>query len=73
MITAEHEIRTGKVLGHMSAQDEMCSDIYQKVTDISRSLCNYCSDTCQIKVGIVQVNTKIGRKMSDVQLLFCAL
>ena len=28
---------------------------------------------CQIKVGIVQVNTKSGRKMSDVQLLFHAL
>ena len=31
------------------------------------------SDTCQIKVGIVQVNTKSGRKMSDVRLLFHAL
>ena len=30
-------------------------------------------DTCQIKVGIVQVNAKCGRKMSDVRLLFHAL
>ena len=31
------------------------------------------SDTCQINVGIVQINTKSGRKMSDVRLLFHAL
>ena len=24
------------------------------------------SDTCQVKVGIVQINTKSARKMSDV-------
>ena len=34
---------------------------------------NFGLDTCQIKVGIVQVNTKSARKMSDVQLLFRAL
>ena len=34
---------------------------------------NFDSDTCQIKVGIVQVKTKSDRKMSDVQLLFHAL
>ena len=34
---------------------------------------NFGSDTCQIKVVIVQVNTKSGQKMSDVQLLFYAL
>ena len=30
-------------------------------------------DTCQIKVVIVQVNTKSGRKMYDVRLLIHAL
>ena len=31
---------------------------------------NFGSDTCQIKVGIVQVNTKSAQKMSDVRLFF---
>ena len=34
---------------------------------------NFGLDTYQIKVGIVQVNIKSGRKMSDVRLLFHAL
>ena len=34
---------------------------------------NFDSDTCQIKVGIVQVSTKSAQKMSDIPLLFHAL
>ena len=64
MIT-EHEIRT-----------EKCSDTCQhNLTSTKNDLTsvetytialNFGLDTCQIKVGIVQVNTKNGQKMSDV-------
>ena len=36
-------------------------------------LLNFWSDTCQIKVIIVQVNTISAQKISDIQLLFHAL
>ena len=62
-----------KVLEYMSSQDEICSNIYQKWSDIYQNdltlveintvTLNFGSDTCQIKVGIVQ-------EYSDVWLLF---
>ena len=60
----------------MSAQHKICSDITKNDLTLVETYAialNFGSDTCQIKVGIVQVNTKSGRKMSDVRLLFHAL
>ena len=61
------------MLGHMSAQDKICSDIYQNdkiLVKICTVALYFCLDICQIKVGFVQVNTKGVGKMSDVRLLF---
>ena len=67
--TAERGIRT-----------EKCSDtchhkmkLVLTLVEINAITLNFGSDTCQIKVGIVQVNAKSARKMSDVRLLFHAL
>ena len=57
----------------MSAQDKICSDIFQKWSDISTVALYFGSDICQIKLRFVQVNLKSARKMSDVRLLFHAL
>ena len=43
------------------------------LVEINAITLNFGLDTCQIKVGIVQVNTKSAWKMSDVRLLFHAL
>ena len=45
---------------------------YLTLVEINAITLNFGSDTCQIKVGIVQVNTKSAQKMSDVRLLFHA-
>ena len=53
----------------MSSQDEICSDIYQNdltLVEINAVTLNFDLDTCQIKVGIVQVSIKSARKTSDV-------
>ena len=43
------------------------------LVEIDAITLNFGSDTCQIKVGILHVNTKSDWKMSDVQLLFHTL
>ena len=62
-------------LNTVSSQDEICSDIKNDLTLVKINVItlNFGSDTCQIKVGIVQVNTKSAQKMSDVRLLFHVL
>ena len=64
------------MLGHMSAQDQICSDICQKdqtLLEICTVTLYFGSNICQIKLGFVQVNPKSARKMSDARLLFHAL
>ena len=64
------------MLGHLSSQNEICSDVYQNdltLVEINAITLNFGSGTCQIKVEIIRVNNKSARKMSDVQLLFHAL
>ena len=46
------------MFGLMSAQDKMCSDIYQTLVEIYAVPLNFSLDMCQIKVGIVLVSTK---------------
>ena len=43
------------------------------LVEINAITLNFGLDTCQIKVGIVQVNTKSAQKMSDVRLSFHTL
>ena len=60
----------------MSSQDEFVLTFTKNdltLVEINGIALNFGSDTCQIKVRIVQLNTKSARKMSDVQLLFHAL
>ena len=64
------------MLGHMSAQDIICSDIYQNdltLVEICTVALYFGLDICQIKLGFVQVNLKSAQEMSDVRLLFHAL
>ena len=59
------------MLGHMSAQHKICSDKSDlTLVETYAIALKFGSDICQIKVGIVQVNTKSSQKMSDVQLLY---
>ena len=46
---------------------------YLTLIEINGITLNFGSTACKIKVGIVHVNTKSARKMSDVQLLSHAL
>ena len=53
----------------MSAQHKICSDIYKNrltLVKIYAIALNFGLDVCQVKVRIVQVNTKSGWKMCDV-------
>ena len=61
------------MIRHMSAQDKICSRNDQTLIEICTVALYFSSDVYQIKLGFVQVNTKSARKMSDLQLLFCAL
>ena len=61
------------MLGHASAQHKICSENDLTLVETYARAVNFHSDMCQIKVGNVQVNTKSGRKMSDVRLLFHVL
>ena len=64
----EHEIRTEKC-SDMSAQEKICSDIYQKWSDITRNLCY------NIRSLLRHTRWELYRStsMSDVQLLFHAV
>ena len=56
-----------KVLGCMSAQEMKLVLTFTKTLVESYAITlNFGSDTCQIKVGIVQVNNKSAWRMSDV-------
>ena len=68
-----------QVLGHMSVQNKICSDIFCSDTkndltlvEIYAITLNFSLNMCQIKVGIVQVN-KSAWKMADIQMLLYAL
>ena len=62
---------------HLSAQYKTCSDITKDNLTLVETYTiaqNFGSDMCQIKVGIVQVNTQSGRKMcqmSDCHFMLC--
>ena len=75
-IHTEHEIRTEKCLDTCHHKMKFVLTFTKNdltLVEINAITLNFGSDTCQIKVGIVQVNTKSAEKMSDVRLLFHAL
>ena len=54
----------------MSVQEKKFSDICQDDLKVNAIRLNFGLDTCQIKVEIVQVNTKSAQRMSDIHTLY---
>ena len=52
------------MLGYMSVQDDICSDIFQTLVEIYTVVLHFGSDTCQIKLWFVQIKSKSAH-MSD--------
>ena len=76
IVSAEHEIRTEKCSDTCHHKMKFVLAFTKNdltLVEINAITLNFGLDTCQIKVGIVQVNTKRDRKMSDVRLLFHVL
>ena len=78
--SAEHEIRTEKCLDVCQHNIKFVltftkNDLTLVETYAYIALNNFDSDTCQIKVGIVHVNTKVVEKcqMSNCHFMLCSV